>query len=183
VVVGGARMTRGAIEKARTIGVSAIVSGGIDDRDLSEFLGYDVRVAITGGEQAGLTLILTEGFGGIAMAARTFRLLASHEREEAAVNGATQIRAGVMRPEIIVPLVGAQTIDVQASASSERSLEIGAAVRVVRDPHFGLIGSVSALPAEPQLLESGSRARALEVRFDSGEAVIIPRANVELIEE
>ena len=38
------------------------------------------------------------------MAERTFELLASREGEDAAVNGATQIRAGVMRPEIVVPL-------------------------------------------------------------------------------
>jgi hypothetical protein len=56
-------------------------------------------------------------------------------------------------------------------------------VRIIRDPYFGLIGAVSALPPEPRVLESGSRARVLEVRFTDGEAVIIPRANVELIED
>ncbi len=61
-------------------------------------------------------------------------------------------------------------------------LEIGAPVRVIRDPYFGLIGRVTALPPEPRMLESGSKARVLEVTFESGEGVIIPRANVELIE-
>ena len=42
--------------------------------------------------------------------------------------------------------------------------------------------SVADLPPEPQTLESGSKARVLEVKLDSGESVIIPRANVELIE-
>ena len=182
IVVGGARMTEEAIEKARQVGASAIVSGGIDDQDLKKFLGYDLGVAVTGSEQVGLTLIITEGFGDIAMAERTFRLLASHEGEDAAVNGATQIRAGVMRPEIIIPLTEEQAVTRHESAA-EGSLEIGMPVRIIRDPYFGLIGSVSALPPEPQVLESGSKARVLEVRFDSGEAVIIPRANVELIKE
>jgi hypothetical protein len=53
---------------------------------------------------------------------------------------------------------------------------------VIRDPYFGLIGTVRALPREPQTLESGSRARVLEVMFENGDSVIIPRANVELIE-
>ena len=35
---------------------------------------------------------------------RTFQLLTSREGDEAACTGATQIRAGVMRPEILVPL-------------------------------------------------------------------------------
>jgi hypothetical protein len=182
VVIGGARMTVDAIEKARRFGASAVVSGGIDDEDLKKVLGYDLGVAITGSENIGLTLIITEGFGEIAMSERTFNLLESRAGAAAAVNGATQIRAGVLRPEIVIPLT-------QQAANSEREpvgpggfLEIGVPVRIIRDPYFGRIGTVSALPAEPRVLESGSKARVLEVKFDSGESVIIPRANVELIE-
>ncbi len=55
-------------------------------------------------------------------------------------------------------------------------------MRIIRDPHFGVLGTVGALPSEPQVLDSGSKARVLEVKLDSGDSVIIPRANVELIE-
>jgi hypothetical protein len=55
-------------------------------------------------------------------------------------------------------------------------------VRIIRDPYFGLIGTVARLPPEPTVLGSGSKARVLEVKFDSGETVSVPRANVELIE-
>jgi hypothetical protein len=61
-------------------------------------------------------------------------------------------------------------------------LEIGTTVRVIRDPYFGLLGQVSALPAEPAVLGSGSKARVLEVRFPDGGTAVVPRANVELIE-
>jgi hypothetical protein len=50
-------------------------------------------------------------------------------------------------------------------------------------PYFGQIGRVSGLPAELQEVESGARVRVLEVEFDGGERVVVPRANVELIEE
>jgi hypothetical protein len=62
------------------------------------------------------------------------------------------------------------------------SLEIGRPVRVIRDPYFGIIGAISGLPHEPTVLDSGSKARVLEVKFESGQRVMIPRANVELIE-
>jgi hypothetical protein len=182
IVVGGARMTAQAIGRARAVGVAAIVSGGVDDQDLEAFLGYTLGVAITGHERVGLTLIITEGFGAIAMAERTFALLASRDGAEGAVNGATQIRAGVMRPEIVVPLTSPQREDEGGFVGSAGGLEIGASVRAVRDPHFGRIGTVTALPAEPQVLASGSRARVLEVTFADGEGVMMPRANVELIE-
>jgi hypothetical protein len=181
VVIGGARVTAQAIERARKTGVEAVVSGGIDDADLEVFLGYNLGVAITGSERVGLTLVVTEGFGEVSMARRTFDLLAKREGDDAAVNGTTQIRAGVMRPEIVIPLKADHHVR-SSSAAAVAGLTIGAPVRVIRDPYFGLIGKVTDLPLEPQVLQSGSKARVLEVTFESGEGVIIPRANVELIE-
>ena len=180
IVIGGARMTVEAIEAARYCGVAAIVSGGMDDQDLRDFLGYDLGVAITGSEKKGITVILTEGFGDIAMAKRTFELLKSFEGHEASVNGATQIRAGVMRPEIIIPLDAGDTgVEPQHTGGF---LELGRPLRIIRDPYFGMIGTVKALPSDPHVLDSGSKARVLEVELSSGESVIVPRANVELIE-
>jgi len=181
VVVGGARVTVTALRRAREVGAAAVVSGGIDDSDLKEFLGYDLGVAITGSERVGLTVVITEGFGEIAMADRTFRLLASRRGRTASVNGATQIRAGVMRPEIVIPLGPDDEVPVPP-LPSDGSLEIGTTVRIIRDPHFGLIGTVAVLPHEPQVLGSGSKSRVLGVTLADGETVTVPRANVELIE-
>ena len=154
----------------------------MDDSDLKEILGYDLGVAITGSEKVGITLIITEGFGEIAMAQRTYQLLASREGDEAAVNGTTQIRAGVMRPEIVIPLKEKALQQAEPSHSAGL-LEIGTPVRVIRDPHFGRLGSVAALPAGLAVLGSGSKARVLEVKFDNGQCATVPRANIELIEE
>ncbi len=187
VVVGGGRVTAEALARAKAAGVSAIITGGIDDQDLRDFLGYDLGVATTGSENAGLTLIITEGFGEIAMAARTHALLVSRTGSDSAVTGATQIRAGVLRPEILIPLenVPAEGTGKLAAAgdANEHVLKPGVTVRIIRDPHFGIIGTAVALPSEPQVLESGSKARVLEVKLPSGEQVFVPRANVELIEE
>ena len=38
------------------------------------------------------------------MGDRTFNLLKSHDSKFVSINGATQIRAGVIRPEIVIPL-------------------------------------------------------------------------------
>ncbi|MDP6602014.1 MAG: hypothetical protein QGH76_06930 [Phycisphaerales bacterium] len=184
VVVGGGRMTDTAIEKAVSIGIAALMSGGIDDQDLREFLGYDLGVAITGSEQKGITLVVTEGFGDIGMARRSYELLCQHEGSEASVNGATQIRAGVMRPEILIPLSDKELQSAESDGHRQAGLlEIGRSVRVIRDPWFGVIGEVAGLPNEPTVLGSGSKARVLKVALESGERVIVPRANVELIED
>jgi hypothetical protein len=116
------------------------------------------------------------------MAERTFALLKSFEGREASVNGATQIRAGVMRPEIIIARTAADPAPTHGARTEAGALEIGTQVRLIRDPHFGVLASVTALPNEPAVLESGSKARVLEVAFSDGRRVTVPRANVELIE-
>jgi hypothetical protein len=181
IVVGGSVVTHQALKKAISLGVLGVIVGGFDDQDLREFLGYDLGVAITGHEKLGITLIVTEGFGQIDMAPRTFQLLKSHEGELASINGATQIRAGVIRPEVIIPHEGAKPIE-----DEERELGVlqpGSPIRVIRAPHFGTLGKVSSLPAEPVALESGSKARVAEIELETGETTLIPRANLERIEE
>lgn len=181
IVVGGRRIPGASIRKAAELGISAVVAGGIDDQDLKEILGYDLGVAITGTEKIGTTVIVTEGFGEIAMAARTFELFRSHEGASAAVNGATQIRAGVIRPEIVIPLAGRTRTDKVAAAVGGGVLDIGSPVRIIRDPYFGVLGTVSGLPSELQELATGSHARVLEVACGDGRKLTVPRANVEIV--
>jgi hypothetical protein len=182
VVVGGARIHGDAVARARELKIAALIAGGIDDQDLKEILGYDLGVAITGSEKIGVTIIITEGFGQIAMARRTFDLLQSLQGQPASVNGATQIRAGVLRPEIVVPHQTELPINKTAARVGGGVLQVGSFVRLIRDPYFGELGTVSALPVDPQVLGSGSRARVLEVVCGNGKRVIVPRAIVEIID-
>ena len=179
VVVGGSHVSYETVMRARELGVAAVVAGGFDDRDLKKLLGRDLGVAITGSEDLGLTLILTEGFGRIPMAARAWRLLQAHEGQVASVSGATQIRAGVMRPEILIPT--AERVE-RVSTELSLGLEVGSLLRVIREPYFGRIGSVVDLPSELQKLETEARVRVLVVEFaDDQSRAVVPRANVELI--
>jgi len=182
VVVGGSIVTAGALKKAIAVKAAGVVAGGFDDRDLRDFLGYDLGVAITGSEELGITLVVTEGFGEIAMAEKTFQLFQRHEGQLACINGATQIRAGVIRPEVVIPKDQA-AVKGEVADPQIQGLGIGSPVRVIRQPYFGQLGTVSALPAPLQKLESESHARVLEVEFPGGKRAIIPRANVEMIEE
>jgi hypothetical protein len=182
VIVGGSLVTAAALKKAIAHQVRAIVVGGFDDKDLRDFLGHDLGVAITGSEDLGVTLVVTEGFGQINMADRTFNLLRSCEGREASVNGATQIRAGVIRPEVVIPLPDGADQAALTGAEEIQGLTIGSPIRVIRDPYFGRLGKVSALPPELKRLESESMARILEVEFANGSRATIPRANVEALE-
>jgi len=128
--------------------------------------------------------VLTEGFGDIAMAQRTFDLLAGLDGREACFSGATQIRAGVLRPEVIVP--GASPIAAAALADAAGddafTLAVGTPIRLIREPYFGKLATVTALPPELARVPSGAVVRVLHARLDAGgEIVTVPRANVEIV--
>ena len=181
IVVAGSLITNPLIRRALELKVAGLIAAGMDDKDLKDFLGYDLGVAITGNEKKGISFVITEGFGKIDMAAKTFELLSSNDGMKASINGATQIRAGVIRPEIIIPW------EVEEYEEEKRDYEEGAllvdgVVRIIRAPHFGSLAKVVALPVGLHPLESESKARVLEVELDTGERLILPRANVELIE-
>ena len=180
IIVGGANISGAALRKAAELGITGIVVGGIIDKDLIDFLGYDIGVAITGHENISLTLVITEGFGTIAMARRTFELLQSLAGKSASINGATQIRAGVIRPEVIVPL-GASTA-AAVSRGDEGDLSVGTPIRIIREPYFGKLASVSGLPPQLTVIGSGASVRVLEATLADGSFVTVPRANVEIIE-
>ena len=180
ILIGGSMVTMGALKKAVEIGVSCIVAGGIRHDDLTSFTGEEIGVAITGQEELGVTVIITEGFGKMRMSQSTFDLLKSFEGYRASVNGATQIRAGVLRPEIIIPH---QEVEVQGSEELASGMVPGTPVRIIRQPYFGAIGLVKFLPVELQQVESESYVRVLDVELDDGTIVTVPRANVEIIEE
>ncbi len=180
VVVGGSFLSADSMKQAKTVGVAGLVVGGIHDEDLRALLGYDLGVAITGTENVGFTLILTEGFGTIPMAAKTFKLLSAHAGRQASVSGATQIRAGVIRPEIIIPQL--ETSGGVVAPALREGIRLGDPVRIIRDPLFGRIGEVSALPSELTKIPTESDVRVLEVKLSDGKKVMIPRTNIEVIE-
>lgn len=106
ILVGGSVVTLEALRKAAEMDLNGIVTGGVDQRDLTDFLGHEIGLGLTGEEKVGLTLIITEGFGVHPMRDETFRLLKSHEGEPASIDGTTQIRQRILRPEIVIPLQG-----------------------------------------------------------------------------
>ena len=95
------------------------------------------------------------------------------------MNGATQIRAGVIRPEVLAPSESATAGATQAASGGE--LGIGTPVRVIREPYFGQLGTVVDLPAQLQVVDSGAHVRVLKAKLADGQEVLVPRANVEIV--
>ena len=185
ILVGGSFISAESLRKAIDSGVKGIIVGGVSSRDLVDWLGREIGVAITGDEPVTTTLIITEGFGNIPMAKRTFDLLKARDGQKASLSGRTQIRAGVMRPEVIIPS-GEDRENVPKQEEIQQSVSTGVQaghqIRVIREPYFGQLGQVVDLPSELQQVDSGAKVRVMRVKLGDGKTVTVPRANVEIIE-
>ena len=180
ILIGGSYISVEAYKKAQLIGVSGIVVGGFDYDALSDLLGYQLGVAITGSEEIGTSIVMTEGFGQVSMANRTFELFKKFNNHVASMNGATQIRAGVIRPEVVIPQLENQS-GIKSLSESDMIISEGSNVRVIRAPYFGRVGKVVSLPSALMKMESETIVRVAEVKFSNGKKMIIPRANLEMI--
>ena len=181
IVVGGSFISLDTYKKALSLGVAGVVVGGFNYFDLEEILGYILGVAITGSEDLVTSLIVTEGFGNIRMGSRTFDLLNKQNGKFVSINGATQIRAGVIRPEIVIPLQEREIPETSVHKSDNSGISKGSLVRIIRAPYFGKMGEVVSLPPELQQMESETMVRVAEVKVD-GDVLNIPRANLEMVE-
>lgn len=181
IVIIGATASLEAIRAAAEAGAKALVMGYLPLRTLREFTEHTGTVGLTGDEDVPLTIVLTEGFTRATISARFYSTLQSLEGRYASVNGTTHIRAGVIRPEVIVcepdwlEESGALTV-----ASQE--IEVGCNVRITRDPNAGQIGFVTALPSERQLIVTGSSVRVAEVMIGQRKEVV-PVSNLEIWSE
>jgi len=184
IVVTGSFISSEVFARASKIGIAALICGGFNDTDLRKLLGRDLGVAITGHEEIKPILIMTEGFGRIPIAKATYELLAAHVGERASASGATQIRAGVLRPEIIIPAADAgprTALDAGGTVEPAGLME-GTRIRIIREPYFGCLGRVKSLPHGLAVVESEAKVRVVEVACDDGRTAIVPRSNVEAIE-
>lgn len=153
--LGGTCPSIKVLRLAEQRGAVGMIVGGIDNRALAQYLGYDLGIALTGDEAVGMTLIIS---GRLAMAQRLQQLLQRFEGQECSINGATQVRTGALRPEILIPQTQQQGVEVATPAPE---LKVGSLVRMIRVPYFGRLAQVVELPVATEELPTGAHARVL----------------------
>ena len=163
ILVGGALLDRSALEKAITLGVRGIITGGMHHRDFEALGSGDV----------GVDLMITEGFGICPMGKEAWEFFKKNEGKNAFIFGKEN--------KLILP----DSSGTEGRAASEeatwRVLQVGDKVRFFREENSDLSGVVKALPGE-QILNSGVLAQVAQVTFGSGEEMTIPAANLEIVE-
>jgi hypothetical protein len=180
ILVGGSLITGDALQKAAKNHVNGIIVGSIEDDSLVDYLGYEIGVAVTGEEDVNTTLIMTEGFGKMSMLTWTFNLLKKFEGKQCSISGATHIRAGVIRPEIIIPRKFVEAVISETEETSSR-LEPGTVIRIIRGEEFGSFAKVFKLETISKQIETESKTSVIVVTLEDGKKLSLPRSNVEII--
>lgn len=178
IICGGKTFSNDAINFAANSGSVGIFTGSITSEALEKFTGSALGISMTGDEELPLSLIISEGFGSLPISERIDGILKLLNGKEASISGATQVRAGAIRPELIVTgsKLGAQ------QAVKQPIFEIGRKVRCLRAPHFGQIAEIVELPHVPQQIASGAVVRVALVKFNGTIKAYVPRANLEIID-
>ena len=177
VVVGGKSVGLEVLRLAGDVGTKALVLAHIPLEILSAYSGSEM-VGFTGDEGVPMTIVLTEGFLPAPMPRMVWQRLAEMNGNYASVNGTTHIRAGVIRPEVVV----SQRVwpeSAHEDVEQPPALTIGKRVRMVTNPYRGLVGTVVALPPDRQPIATGSLAKVAIVDL-SGEQVAVPMGNLEV---
>lgn len=178
IIAAGGEPSLESLERAKRFGVRGIIVGGIHKSVLDAFLGYSLGTAVTGLERT-VAIVVTEGFGRVPMLESTFALLTSLHGFFAILNGATQVRAGIVRPEVYIPHVGEPW---PRSSQNPEGLQAGQLVRLIRRPRFGQLATIVDARAFPHQLASGIQVLAIKVHLlHTGQDIIVPVANLEAI--
>ncbi|MFP4456541.1 MAG: hypothetical protein ACLFPS_02685 [Clostridia bacterium] len=177
ILVCGAGVTQDALMKADAYHVRGIIAGGIKNQDIVDMFGYEISSGITGQEEKDITIIATEGFGNVEMLPQTYDLLKSHEGKLTSINGTTQIRAGVIRPEIIIPVENAEVAE-EVEEDSMIEPKEGMKVRIISEPYYGKWGEVLSNGTQPMTLENGTKQEVVEIKLSDGETVFVGENNL-----
>jgi hypothetical protein len=164
VVVSGFCANPDALQAAAELPVRGLVLGSLTADLLSTARAMDYPI------------MLLEGFGRMPMNPVAYKLLAAQTKRDVSINATFSAESGE-RPELVVPLPG------QGKPLSD-TVEFKPAqqVKVLTPPYMSQTGVVVSIRPGLTLLPNGLRAQAAEIRLETGELVILPLANLTVIE-
>lgn len=169
----GAILAGGYCEQAETLKrAAALPVAGLILSSLSSAL-LEVASALP------FPLMLTEGFGLLPMNTPAFELLCEKDGSPAALNAQPLDRLAGTRPEIVIPQEASEALEEPQEALV---FQPNQRVRVLRAPYRSQVGVLISLRPGLDVFPSGVRAPAAAIHLENGVDVVLPLANLEVLE-
>lgn len=128
--------------------------------------------------QAPFPIMLTDGFGRRPMNSAIYKLLSTNVRRDIALNAETYDRLNGTRPEVFIPLPVSQE---PPELREVETFAPGQTVRVINLITSSQVGTLVQILAHSATLPSGLKAKAAEVRLETGDEIIVPLTNLEVL--
>lgn len=153
-----------ALQKANELGVGAVITSTMSFADVKNYAGIDFVPGITGGENITTGLMLLNGFKYQTMEVSLFNFIKQYDNDWVSMMGTTHIRAGALRPELILPQkAGVSSVE----EAYDDVLQVGSHVEVKRSGALhGKKGVIIEILSKPVVLPS--LVKALVARVDIG---------------
>lgn len=128
--------------------------------------------------QAPFPVLVIDGFGERPMNSAAFKLLTTNVKRDVTLNAEFYDRQKGTRPEVFIPLPVTQE---PPEPRETETFAPGQTVRVCYLAHPSVIGTVVQLRPGLSALPSGLNAPAAEIRLETGEQVLVPLTNLEVL--
>jgi hypothetical protein len=121
-------------------------------------------------------IVVLDGFGKIPMNELAYKLLSTSEKRDVSINATINPKTGE-RPEIVIPLpaTGQGTPETDYFAVNQT-------VCIHGEPYQGKIGKIIQVRQGLVTLPNGIRTNAADVQLDSETRVLVPLANLDVLE-
>ncbi len=183
----------GAVLKLENVDVSLrggiLLGGHLADLDTLRALGeIPIRGLILGSMPSRFAevalempfpVLLTEGFGRLPMNMAAYRLLSTNNNREISLNAESYDPYKGLRPEVVIPL---PITGKPAPPPLPQEIAPQQRVRLVRAPYASQVGTIQGVIPGLTNFPSGIVAQGVQVRLDSGERVVVPLANLQVLE-
>lgn len=187
IVVGGALIYKKAIYNALAVGVSGIITGGINAKDYIALSGGTLGVSKLYGTDVGVSVFVSEGFGSIPIGLDVYEILEQNAGKYGIIDGnKSEIILPTYDPSCMAKVRGtrlptlAESDLIKIDDVEAVELKVGYKVRVIAGAAMGEQGSVSFIDQSPSVIASGIRNFLITIETRTRK-IKVPYANVEVI--
>lgn len=189
ILVGGSLLFKDAVAAAISVGVNAVITGGINAGDYKGMAGGRLSFPRKLDNDIGIGVVVCEGFGSVPIGDDIFKVLSEYEGKFVFIDGN---KAVILLPSFsslsltkvkntqLPPLQKNELGEYDNSHAGTEELKVGLKVRVIGNSYLGEQGKILAIDSVPTLLVSGIKAYLVTVET-SRRKIQVPVANLEAI--
>lgn len=166
IVAGGFCTDPAVLENAQAVPVKGLILGSMSSS------------LIPVAEQVNYPIIVIDGFGKRPLNRAAAKLLTTNQERNVSLNAQRYDPYQGNYPEITITLPVSEGVDFPPEAED---FAAGQDVYVTSGPNAGQLGSIQHMLDNPYTFPSGIQARGAEVSLNSGNKLIIPLANMRIL--